>query len=269
MELPEGFVVGQKLTAPEDSPGSLGRALREAMERPLVGLPRRPARIRVADASLADEVREVVGEAIPIDVAPTPELDALLEAMLESMPRHADDEKASYLERGRIPPATVEKLFRSAELLYRMAPWKVATDDQVLRMDIPALGVEGACVSIIGNLGESLGILIFPSLVSYEAFAWVAEGPRPKPGRIDFGTSVLSLNFERGADLPASMRREVAIHGWPVADANAYPHVVRRDRDGACRPLVERDVRIASACALSLTTFFVKYRRLFEADGLG
>ena len=61
---------------------------------------------------------------------------------------------------------------------------------------------------------------------------------------------------------------EVATHGWPVADANAYPRIERRERDGVSRPLVEQDVRIASACASSLTAFFVKHRPLFEAKAL-
>jgi hypothetical protein len=264
MEQPEGLIVGQEVTAPEQSHEAVGRVLLAAMERPLIGPARRPVRIRVADASLAAEVRGAVGDAIPVDVAPTPELDAFLQEMLESLRR--DDDEGSYLEDGRIPAATVGELFAHAQWLYQLAPWEAATDDQVLRMDIAELGVEGACVSIIGMLGESLGLLIFPSLVGYEAFVRAAEEPRPELGRIDLGTDWLALSFERGADLPAAMRREVATHGWPVADANAYPRVERCERDGACRPLVERDVRIASACAAALSAFFVKHEDLFEAD---
>lgn len=272
MELPDGLVLSQDLVAPENTGGAVGTALRAALEQPLVGPPRRPDRIRVADASLVGEIRAVLGDGMPVEVAPTPELDALLQAMLESMSEHGEGEgesgyeEASYLEEGRISPAALAELFRSAELLYRMAPWKVATDDRVLRMDVPALGVEGACVSIIGNLGESLGLLIFPSLAGYEAFGRAAEDPLSDRFPIDLGTDWLALNFERGADLPAGMRREVEQHGWPVVDANAYPRVERRERDGASRPLVERDVRIATACATSLAAFFVKHRAALATD---
>ncbi|MFQ5478668.1 MAG: YecA family protein [Candidatus Binatia bacterium] len=264
MDLPDGLIVGQNVVAPEETDGAVARVLLAAMEQPLVGPPRRPERIRVAEASLVDELRAVVGEAIEIDVAPTPELDELLEAMLESMP--AGDEDESYFEEGRVSRATLGEFFASAECLYRIAPWRVASDDQVLRMDIPALGVEGACVSIIGSLGESLGLLIFPSLAGYEAFAQGTEEPLGRIGRIDLGTDWLALSFERGADLPAAMRREVEAHHWPVADANGYPRVQRYERDGACRPLVERDLRIASACASALSAFFVKHRGLFETE---
>jgi hypothetical protein len=264
MENPPGLVIGQEMIAPEEVEGAVARVLLDALERPLAGSPRPPDSIRVADASLAAEVRAAIGDAIPIEVAPTPELDVFLEAMLESMPE--ESQELSYLEGGRVPPEAVAALFAAAEILYRVAPWKVATDDRVLRMDIPALGVEGACVSIIGNLGESLGVLVFPSLSGYRAFGRAAEGPLREGGRPDLGSDWLALGFERGADLPASMRREVAKHGWPVAGADAYPLVERRDRDGASRPLVERDLRIAAACAASLPTFFLRNQALFRSD---
>jgi hypothetical protein len=266
MDAHDGLVVGQDVVGPENTDRAVGRALLAAMQRPLAGPPRRPGRVRMADAGFVGEVRAALGDDTPVEVAPTPELDALLQAMLESMTREDEDGDESYLEEGRILPAAVADLFRSAELLYGIAPWRVATDDQVLRMDIPALGVEGACVSIIGNLGESLGLLIFPSLAGYEAFGRSMDEHVPGSGRIDLGTDWLSLGFERGADLPIAMRREVTEHGWPVADVKAYPRVERTERDGASRPLVERDVKIASACATSLAAFFAKHRSAFEAD---
>ena len=54
--------------------------------------------------------------------------------------------------------------------------------------------------------------------------------------------------------------------GWAVASADAYPLVERRDLDGAPRPLVERDVEIATACALSLSAFFAKRAAIFKSD---
>jgi len=263
MELPSGLVVGNEVIAPEQAGGAVARALAAALKRPLAGPPRWPDTIRVADASLAAEVRATIGGGTPVVVAPTPELDAFLETMRESMPGQHED--PSYLEGGRIPPTTVKSLFAAAGILCGVAPWKVATDDRVLRLDVPALGVDGACVSIIGQLGESRGFLVFPSIAGYEAFRRGAEERLPRKKPADFGTDWLALCFEREEDLPASMLREVAAHIWHVNAADAYPRVERRDSDGASRPLVERDLKIATACAASLSTFFIKHRSLFEA----
>ena len=249
IEEPSGLVVGQQVAAREDAVGVLGRALIEAMRSPLIGPPRRPDTIRIADAEDAAALRAVVGDAIPMYIAPTPELDALLNQMFESLGADAPD--PSYLDDGRIAAEAVAKFFASAELLYLTAPWKVAADDQVLRLDIPSLDVEGACLSIIGSLDENLGLILFPSIEGYDAFLLAEENfaSGGSDGPLDVGTDWLSLSFDRGADLPNSMRREVAKHGWPVAGAGAYPVVMRFERDGITRPPTEREFEIATPSA--------------------
>jgi hypothetical protein len=266
LELPDDLVVGYRLIGPKEPPGSFGETLLGAMASPMAGPPRRPARIRVADGRLAAEVQETAPD-IDVVVAPTPELDQVLQLMAESMPAE-DHDGMSYFEGGRISAEAVNSLFYAARLLYDISPWKAAADSQVLRLDIPALGVEGACVSIIGALGESLGFIVFPSYLGFERFCRVAEMRGPSGGPLDLGSTTLSLNFERGADLPPSMRREVAEHGWPVADPTAYPLVRHMDRDGVLRPLTEHDIRVVSACATSLGTFFLRHGTLFEGEAV-
>ncbi|MGZ5446274.1 MAG: DUF6930 domain-containing protein [Thermoanaerobaculia bacterium] len=68
LELPSGVIAGSTLTDPR-KPTSLAQSLREAMQEPLAGPPRRPSRIRVGDQRTADELR-VAAKGIPIVVAP-------------------------------------------------------------------------------------------------------------------------------------------------------------------------------------------------------
>src|SRR6266511_4064000 len=261
MDLPDGTVVGHHLQDPK-APIDFGATLATAMKRPLVGPPRRPARVRVATSDLAESARHVVGDDVEIVVAPTPELDAVLEAMKHAPRDDRHDE--SYLEEGRVSVDTVADLFGAAELVYQMAPWKTMDDQQLVRVDIPSLGVHGACLSVIGAGRESFGFILFPSLEGFEAFA--LAGQTADRGPIDMGTTLLALNFERGADLAASMRREVSEHGWSVAGPRAYPVVTHRDRDGVPRPLSERDFKVLSACATSFGVFFLKNKSAFQVD---
>ena len=258
LELPEDIIVGHELYDPSSPPASFSATLLRAAASPLAGPPRRPKRIRVSEAHLAAELRGAM-PGIEVVVAPTPELDAVIAQMVASMPVGGGD-GPSYLERGRIAPQTVGALFHASEALFRTAPWSVLQDSQALRLDIPALGLEGACVSVIGALGESLGLVIFPSHLAMERFLTSVEPSEERDAPLDMGTTTLSLNFERGADLPAGMRREVADHGWPVAGPTAYPRVAHRDRDGLPRPLDERDIRIVTACANGVAAFVGKHR---------
>ncbi|MEK7285515.1 MAG: SEC-C metal-binding domain-containing protein, partial [Chloroflexota bacterium] len=85
---------------------------------------------------------------------------------------------------------------------------------------------------------------------------------------LDFGSDLLSLTFDRAADLPTRMRREVKQHGWPVAGPGAYPRVLAIERDGVARPLTERDVRLVAACADALGPFVLKHTALFAGKRL-
>lgn len=262
LELPSELIVFSEVIDP-NVPTSLSDALLRAFEKPTRGAARRPAQIRVADAESAASIRNVVPD-IPVRAGPTPEIDALVDRLMADL--IADGPPGSYFEEGRISKESVEKLFRAAAALYATSPWDVAADSQVLRLDIPALGVAGACVSILGTAGESYGVLILPSLASFDALARSAERRMTRSGKLDLGTNILSLSFEAAQALPPSMRREIMQHGWPVAGPLAYPRVEHRERDGLLRPLSERDVQIATACASALAQFVARHRAIFTED---
>ena len=121
--------------------------------------------------------------------------------------------KPSYFAGGHISVAEVEKLFTAGSSLLALKPWTVVNAAQVLRMDIPALGVHGACLSIIGQLDESRGVLIFPSLDGFEQFRNAAQIGAVERGSNALGTELLSLTFKPATELPPSMRREAMKHG--------------------------------------------------------
>ena len=264
MEVPEGLVVGQAVVPPQDADGSVARTLRSAMTQPLVGTPRRPDVYRVADAATAAEVRAEVGDGAAVTVAPTPELDELLEQMVATMPSSPYDD-ASYLAEGHVSPAAVKKLFAASLALFAAKPWAVAADVQVVRVDIPALDVEGACASIIGG-DEHQGLLLFPSAADFDRHLEDVATGALDDGSAGLGTEVLSLTFAPAAGLPPTMRREAMEHGWPVAGPDAYPRIQRLDPNGTRRALVERDVEVATACALALSAFFARHASIFESD---
>jgi hypothetical protein len=258
LEMPTGVVVGHDLVQ-EDGRDHLASALKAALKRPAVGPPREPVRLRVGDEGAAAELSNALGDRFEVQVAPTPELDDLFDDFVEHM--SGEDARASYLEGGRVPAPVVARMFDAAAHLYRVAPWKVAADHEVLRMDIPALGVEGACVSIIGALGESLGVIVFASYLAFERFG-DAVLDRGKHA-LDLGGPVLALDFWKARDVPSGMRHEIGRYGWAAVAPSAVPVVTHRDRDGVARPLSERDVRIVTECAFAVASFFVRHPEAF------
>lgn len=267
LELPSGLVVGTRLNAPRLSPDDVAATLADALERPLAPDASRPTHLRVGDDALATAVRMRLGDAIPITVAPTPELHVLAEDMARFLGKRGAGDGVTWLEGDRVPESVVRWLFSAAAQLWREGPWKVADDSQVLAVDVPEFGIQGACLSVIGALGQHFGFVLFDSLESFEAFAASAPPDGAAPTRPpDLRGYTLSLDFERRGDLPAAMRREIAAHRWPVAGPRAYPVVLCPDPDAVARPLSERDVRLAAACAEALASFTRRHRAAFGCD---
>jgi hypothetical protein len=261
LELPSGVVVGSSIVDPRQ-PVLFGETLAEAMRRPAAGSPRRPARIRVPNAVLADALRGTVGN-IPVVVGPVPELDEVFAQLRQEIP----NPEPSYLAEGAIAPAVVAELFSAAGLLFRAAPWRHQSDQQVLRVDIPALGVDGACLSVIGAAGESFGALLFRSIDDFHSFVDASErfGTSAKSApRTSGEPALLSLSFDRKKQLPPSMAREIELHRWPVAGAKAYPAVLAIDTGMNPLPLTERHYRIITATTRALVTFIARHPSLFE-----
>lgn len=260
LELPADVIVGSAIIDPR-APLTFAQTLDEAMERPVHGEPRRPSRIRVSDASLAEQLRATE---IPVVVAPTAELDAAFADLSATMLAGPDGEQAehSYLAGGTIAPAVVARLFKAAGLLFRTAPWRRVEEDQVVRVDIPALGVDGACLSIIGGAGESFGLLLFRSLDVYRSFTG-EPGPAPRSGK---DRALLSLSFDRKKDIPPPMLREIEKHRWPVEGAKGYPVVMSLDDGMASLRLTERDYRILTACTPAFLSFLAQHGDIFAMD---
>lgn len=233
------------------------------MASPMVGTPRRPDAIRVDDEATATAVRAEAGPGIPVEIAPTPELHDVFQALFQAVAESPADVEPSYLEQGRLSPAAVAALFEAGRALFAHAPWTKAGEAPLLWMDIPSLGVEDAIVAVIGQTSDVRGLLVFASADDLDAYFDAAEEEAYKTG--DLGAGLLSLTFEPAADLPQSMRREAMEHGWPVHGPDAYPLVQRREADGVPNPLAVRDLQIATACAEALAAFLDKHATLSDA----
>lgn len=256
LELPSQLLVGSAMTDSR-TPISFRETLDEAIERPAVGEPRRPTRVRVSNAGLAEELRGADG--IPVVVAPVPELDEVFAEMVDHM---AESQGPSYFGDGEIPPWVIAELFSVAHRLFRAAPWRDVSDQQIVRVDIPAYGIDGAWLSVIGAAGESFGLLLFRSLEDFERFGTSTSHPS------DGQPTMWSLSFDHKRDLPPPMRREVERNRWPVAGPKAYPVVISIDTQMHPLPTTERDVRIMIACTHAFLSFFAQYRGVYRGDAV-
>jgi hypothetical protein len=209
-----------------------------------------PARLRVSSPEIAARLVAELGGRIPVQVAPTPEVDEVAASLREHLADRGVGE-ASYLAAGDVTPALMARLFVAAARLYRAAPWDRTPADEPLSVGIPALGLEGLALSVIGQRADALGFLLFPDLracLRYgDAGAAMEAGIPPENVPAHF-----ALNFERAAELDPKLTGEVAAHGWEIVNEDAYPALMAVDPDLVSRPPAREEIVLAEALCLAL-----------------
>ena len=246
----DGAILGSTVAKPGELLPMASESLQSTIAQPMYGRPHSPTRVRVASDELADALR-AGHPGLDVVCAPTPELDEMFALMREKMGADGAIEQ-SYLS-PEIGPDAMASFFKAAAALFRAKPWKLVPDDQSLfSITIEQLGVRDAAMSVIGQMGQSFGLVLFSGLDDFEAYLDAAdvielgEEPEMPPHFV--------LNFERGAELAPELRKEIAEHRWEVAGADAYPWLVAVDEDIVARPPTGKEVTMAEAIALALTS---------------
>lgn len=260
----QGEVLGHLVGKPGELAERACESLRSTIARPQLGRPHAPDRLRVASAELAETLRAGLPE-LEVVCAPTPELDAVIAAMREQV-----EDRAEILQTYRpsaVEPAAIAAFFRAAAALYRARPWEIVpSGESLFSISIEKLGVTAAALSVVGQMGQSLGLLRFSSADDFDDFLDAADAA--ELGASPSIPQHFALTFERGAELSDALREEIAQHHWEVADASAYPWLVTIEPDLVARPPTTEELAIAEAIALALPKVLEEKQALLAAwDG--
>jgi hypothetical protein len=221
------------------------QSLRDTIGQPLFGHKRTPTAIRVASDALARELKAGCPD-LDVRCAPTPELDTLMAALREKFEQRSEHEQ-SYLAAGASPVA-MAAFFDAAAELYRAAPWEIiASDQHLLDVSIESLGLKHAVLSVIGQLGKSAGLVLFGSHAAFQRY--LAAGALLARGELTSMPAHFTLNFERGSELPTSIRKQIISQRWQVAGAAAYPWMRVLDEDLVARMPTSAELNIAELIA--------------------
>ncbi len=245
-----GLVIGTNLSSPDDDINQLALdCLQRAMVQPNIGEPQRPAHITVNDATLATFLGAQL-DGIEVVHGDTPALQEAFDGISGAM--GAGDVEPAYLDTG-LSTARIAAFFEAAAALYRSAPWQTVPHDACLvGVTIEALGVHNAVLSVIGQMEQSYGLSLFVDMPDYMRYQIAADAMRTG-GEPDIPPHCV-LSFEAGAQVSDVIRREVAEHGWPVADAHGYPVFFNPDRDNLLRPMDRNDIAVFEALCRALPT---------------
>ena len=243
---PHGVLLRSEMGRPGELVERVGASLREAMERPWIGPPGRPRRLRVASTELAARIRD---EHPDIDVvcAPTPEVDDAVLDLLRQL-RDGREQREAYLGFD-VEPQALACFFRAAAHLYRALPR--ARREQFFLATIDELDVHLATVALMGHGVGARGLLVFRKPEDVLTFMDAADAIL----RGDATAALpphLALTF--GAVASAEVAAEAIARGWIVEAEDAFPSA-RAFEGGTWRPSDAREMAILEALALALPLF--------------
>lgn len=255
---PDGFVLGTTLFRPQEMPTGVVDLFRETTQRPAVGLPHVPARVRVACGEIAETLRRALAPEVEVVCAPTPEL----EEVATSMRAHYSDRPPARDPRlvpslvGRLPLERVAAMFAAAASLFRAQPWNVIPEEVgIFALEVPELNLSDAVVSVMGGTGERRGLLVFETR---RDFTWYLESAldmiESNAEKLDRVGRHVFLDFFSGPEVSPEARSEIAEHGWQVASPQAYPSFGAADEDGVLRPASERELAILEVVTRAVTS---------------
>ncbi len=213
----DGVILGSHVDHRDEILRTASAQLHATMKQPMWGTPHLPARVRVASPELAAALRAGRPK-LDVVCAPTPEFDELMHAMLEDFERETEAAR-TYFSEG-VDADALAAFFRAAAALYRAKPWKKVPGDQGgFFITMPEFAIADAALLVIGQLGESFGLLLFQDADDLDAFG-VAMGAI-EDGESPTLPPYVALNYERAQDMAPALRKEIATHHWEVAGTNA------------------------------------------------
>jgi len=251
-----GSIVGK----PGDLLGQASEHLHSVIKQPMFGPPRAPSRVRVSSPELAEALR-AGHPSVEIVCGPTPEIDGVMVNMREMMTESPDGDR-SFLDPGTSPEAYAS-YFGAAAALFRAKPWKVVPADEVLSVTVEAHGLRKAALSVIGQMGESFGLLLFSSMADFDAYLDAADAV--ERGETPTMPSYHVLNFERGAEIATSDRKTISSQHWQVASPQAYPWSMLIDKDMVSRPLTASELTLMEVIATGLAKLVGEKKALDDA----
>jgi hypothetical protein len=189
--------------------------------------------VRVRHAAVAAALRDAALPGAPrVTVSPLRDLDAaashlishLIGAPVDRPVAASSPETWTAWGLGR--PAVAD-LFRAAAAFHRAAPWRELQNEDVLQFASPSGGAWTVCV--MGAGGQQFGVVLYEDADDFRRLIEVGE-PRKKLHAMR--SAVLSLSFDRRADLPPRMRKEILAAGWEIAGPDAYPSLIAINTPG-------------------------------------
>lgn len=214
----------------------------------------RPVRVTIDDGALAAALRDEVLIGTDVAVGPTPEVDHLI-AHFDAHEGHRRDRRRKWGFAPGTTDADLDLFYDVAGRFAALKPWKTIDPGQVVLFDVPSLGWQNGCASVLGAGGEACGVTLAHSVADYvAALRYAASGGPTALHERGPGVPLLTVYFERQRDLPGGKAQlaHARQHGFVAAPKARVPSLEKSGADSVPLQPGGEDLRIVLAVLGSL-----------------
>ncbi len=210
--------------------------LSDGFRNPLIGMPRKPAVLKINNLSLSGETQKLFPE-IRIITEETPEIDEICNHLFA-------DIQSRYKESLKYSDFLLGNFFAAAREFYLHNPWEHLNDNKIIRIDSPEefLDLHGAALYLIDE--ESYGSFGFIFLNSEEKFDKLLDVFADSEDIDLKKPEYITVAFVPEDRLPNQLRAEVKKNQWSVPNDKAYPVPTSHSAGGSYRPSDEEMIQL-------------------------
>lgn len=190
----------------------------------------RPARLEVMDAELGRQlVAALEDRELALTVVPAvPDVAALVDRMAAEL--HGTPAAPGALTGRGVTVERVRAFADAARDFYQAAPWRHLSDEDLVRVEAPAMPRGLGYFTVLGGAGITFGLGFFPSARAFEKLE-----PEPDASGFVLGGRRWSVLFDPAWETPIADVDLWEAEGLPLAGEDAYPAALGFDPDGRLR----------------------------------
>ena len=249
------FIYGQTMLPHAPTPEETLQTLLYTMAQPVMGQPRRPTTVQVADPDLHEYLLTKL-HLLDVNVELCESLDELAEVVEELQRGMAAEGPPGHLSAPGVTPQMVESLFRSAAEFYKCEPWRRLSDYVPVQVHCPAFEKETVYAALMGHAGLTEGLAVFETLAAYDRMGELDD--LDEEDALDEIDEIVVF-FNEETEVPFEDLDAIEEHGWPVAGPEAHPVAMRMAGDEDVRRPVPWELDVLEACLLAIPSFVSKH----------
>ncbi|MEW4530926.1 hypothetical protein [Maioricimonas sp. JC845] len=228
----------------------LREGLAMAMLSPGIGQPRRPGMVRVDSERQVSRLQTWL-ESLEVDcgIADDPDpIESILADFTEQMT--GPGRAPSLVSTTGMKTDLIAALCDAAWSFYMSEPWMRIPGDAILKIECDAWESGPWYANVMGQLGMELGLALYEDLRLLQRMV----AGQISDEELARQMSSLALSYSERFDMAPDDVKAIEEHGWPVADDQAWPNVIRVNRGMSRRAALPWEVELLVACLRAIPT---------------